>query len=230
MNYVCVKLINQGSGKNFDAFSCNSTIPAFCLADGANSEFLSGKAANFASNFFTNKRFSGKKDLLDAYQKLHYILNHEYPNSACTSAHIQFNQNNALISCCGDSLIEIFQREKFFFSYWLNKSWSLTWQSQLDELSESNNPSQLIGCNAYKEANISSFDFKKQSLVILSTDGLHRFIGINDRLKLINYIDKNIPTEDDLNYICQTLITSAIANGSNDDISIAAIWLSPNEG
>jgi serine/threonine protein phosphatase PrpC len=105
----------------------------------------------------------------------------------------------------------------------------LVWQSKLDELSDAKNPSQLIGSNAYIKANISLFKFNNPCLAILSTDGLHRFTSIDERLKLISYIDNNIPTEDNLNYICQTLIANAISNGSRDDISIVLIWLSPNE-
>jgi hypothetical protein len=226
MRYTFASCINWGSSKGFDAFAHNSTNNSFCLSDGANSAPSSNFAAEITCYELTNQFQNNKHDLLKKYTQLDQLLIHNYPNTACTSAHLQLNNDKILISYCGDSLIEVFQIKQKGLSIFNYKRWHLYWKNTLDELEASNGPSQLLGCNAYYQAHIEILDIKNPILILLSSDGLHRYTKPDQRLYQISKLDKYSPSKYDLEFICQTLAESAINAGSLDDISVVAIWYS----
>jgi len=228
MKYIFSSCVNYGECKGFDAFIHNSNSMSFCLSDGANSVPFGDLAAQLACKELTALSNTITEDLLLVYANLNQLLRQKYPDSACTSAHIKFNGKKILISHCGDTLIEIFQIKNLGLPILGGKTWVLDWHNELDEINFSNNPSQLLGSNAYKQAHIKIFEFNRPKLILLSTDGLHRHIKFSQRLAQINNIDQAIPSEYDLEYICHTLAQDALDSGSKDDISVVAIWCAPS--
>jgi serine/threonine protein phosphatase PrpC len=227
MKYTFASCINLGYGKNFDAFAHNRSVVSFCLSDGANSAPLSDLSAQLTCLELTNQNSISREKVLVTYKQLHQLLRERYPNSACTSAHLQLMNKKMLVSHCGDSLIEVYQTKCIGLPLIGKQRWSLDWQNTLDELSTGNGPSQLLGSNAYRQAHIEMLDIKRPVLILLSTDGLHRYTSLKQRLSQINYLNQNTPSEHDLEYICQTLTQTAMQAGSLDDISVVAIWCSP---
>ena len=224
MIFIFSSCINFGNSKKFDAFEHNSTNNSFCLSDGANSAPLSNLAAQLTCNELTNKYIANKHEILNNYEQLNQLLIERYPNTACTSAHIQVENRKILLSYCGDSLIEIYQIKHKGLPLFSKKSWMLYWQNKLDELEAGIGPSQLLGSNAYSQAHIEILDINYPSLILLSTDGLHRYTSIDQRIYQISKLDHDIPSKFDLEFICQSLAQSAANAGSLDDISVAAIW------
>ena len=227
MNYSFASSINFGNNKGYDYFIHNSLNHSFCLSDGANSVALSNLASKLTCNELSKIDCLSIGEVEYSYTKLDKLLIEKHPGTACTSAHIKLFDKKLLASHCGDTLIEIFNFEsKSFFSSKAGK-WSMFWQNHLDELDDQSGPSQLLGCNAFLKAHIETIEAKCPLLILMSTDGLHRYTLPSERLFHISQISNDKPSENDLHFICETLCHTALAAGSADDISIASIWYSP---
>jgi len=230
INYQIAHTLNHGYGKNFDAFDANIDNLSFCLSDGANSAPLSGEAATFTAKQLVSLKYSTENDVFDSYENIHQNLNEKFPGSACTSAHVQVGNRKLLISYCGDTLIEVFKLTPPLFQLFGQFKWEALWESRPDWIENTHSPSQLLGSQAYRRANIKQIETDDVIFILLSTDGLHQFVDKNLRLQQIMQLKNNQPSEHDLDYICQTLTNQALSNGSKDDISIAAIWLDLGKG
>jgi hypothetical protein len=230
INYQLVYSLNHGYGKNFDAFDANIDNLSFCLSDGANSALLSGEAATFTAKQLVSLKYLTENDVFDNYENIHQNLNERFPGSACTSAHVQVGNRKLLISYCGDTLIEVFKLTPPLFQLFGQFKWEPLWESQPDWIENTHSPSQLLGSQAYRRANIKQIETDDLIFILLSTDGLHQFVDKNLRLQQIMQLKNNQPSEHDLDYICHTLTNQALSNGSKDDISIAAIWLDLGKG
>jgi len=227
MNYSFASSINFGNSKGYDCFIHNSLNHSFCLSDGANSVAFSNLASKLTCNELSEMDCLSIDEVEYSYAKLDKLLIEKHPGTACTSAHIKLFDKKLLASYCGDTLIEIFNfRSKSFFSSRAGK-WSMLWQNHLDELDGQSGPSQLLGCNAFIKAHIETIEAKCPLLILMSTDGLHRYSLPSERLFHISQIMNDKPSENDLLFICETLCHTALAAGSADDISIASIWYSP---
>ena len=230
INYQIAHTLNHGYGKNFDAFDANIDNLSFCLSDGANSAPLSGEAATFTAKQLVSLKYSTENDVFDSYENIHQNLNERFPGSACTSAHVQVGNRKLLISYCGDTLIEVFKLTPPLFQLFGQFKWEALWESRPDWIENTHSPSQLLGSQAYRRANIKQIETDDVIFILLSTDGLHQFVDKKLRLQQIMQLKNNQPSEHDLDYICQTLTNQALSNGSKDDISIAAIWLDLGKG
>jgi len=227
MNYSYASSINFGNNKGYDYFLHNPLNQSFCLSDGANSAVFSNFASRLACNELTKINTSSIKDVTDSYSQLDKLLIEKHPGTACTSAHIKLFDKTVMASYCGDTLIEVYQfKNKSFFSFGANK-WSRIWENLLDELDDHSGPSQLLGCNAFIKAHVQILDATCPLIILISTDGLHRYTSPVERLYQISQIRSDKPSENDLLFICETLSHAALSAGSSDDISIASIWFSP---
>lgn len=226
--YACC--LNEGYGKNFDAFDANLINLSFCLSDGANSAELSGQAAILTAQQLVAHQYQTNSDILSAYETIHSLLNDKFPGAACTSAHIQIETGKLTISYCGDTIIEIYKLSPPLFKVIGQFKWDTLWESTPDWIENTKSPSQLLGSQAYRCANIKNIENDGVLLALLSTDGLHQFVDKEARLQQIMQLKNHQPSEHDLEYICQTLISQAISNGSKDDISVSAIWVDLSTG
>lgn len=224
IKYTYSSCLNLGNSSGFDAFFHNNLTNTFCLSDGANSFHKSGLAAQYATTQLCDSFLNSIDEVYSCYKRINDLINEKYPGAACTTAHIQLNEEKFLISSCGDTLIEIYELTEFRLPLFKKNYWRLNWKNTLDELETIDGPSQLLGSNAYREANIYSAKPNGSYLILLSTDGLHRYTEASERSQYINQIKKENPSEYDLEYICQSLAQLALKKGSKDDISIAAIW------
>lgn len=230
INYQYAYCLNNGDGKNYDAFDSNLINLGFCLSDGANSADLSGMAAKVTAERLVGQQYKSQNDVLAEYESIHAHLNERFPGAACTSAHIQIEPGKLIISYCGDTLIEIFKLSPPLFKVLGQFKWEKLWESTPDWIENTKSPSQLLGSHAYRCANFKTIEHDGVILAMISTDGLHQFVGNDDRLAQIMPIKNHQPSEFDLEYICQTLSSQASRNGSEDDISIAAIWVDLSTG
>ena len=227
MNYSFASSINFGNSKGYDYFLHNPLNQSFCLSDGANSAVFSNFASKLACNELTKINFTSINEINNSYSQLDKLLIDKHPGTACTSAHIMLYDKSVMASYCGDTLIEVFQfKGKKIYSFGTN-NWSIIWENSLDELDDHSGPSQLLGCNAFIKAHIKILDASSPLLILMSTDGLHRYTTPADRLYQISQIRSDKPSENDLLFICENLTHAALAAGSSDDISIASIWYSP---
>jgi len=227
MNYSFASSINFGNSKGYDYFLHNPLNKSFCLSDGANSALFSNFASKLACHELTKIDSSSIDEIYSSYSRLDKLLIETHPGTACTSAHIKLFNKSVMASYCGDTLIEVYQyKNKSFFSFGASK-WSKAWENPLDELEDHSGPSQLLGCNAFIKAHVEILDVNFPLLILMSTDGLHRYTSSEDRLYQISQVKSDRPSENDLLFICETLSQVALAAGSTDDISIASIWFSP---
>jgi len=215
LNYTPYESSIQSLG--FDAFFSDISSGTFVLCDGANSTPWGGHCASACAPLLGNLLNAHEKNPEVAFHEAHMAICNQFSNAACTAISLVAKEDKMQISNCGDSFIELFYQSSF-----------LGWKSQFKstpDLLKDGNPSQLLGSETYKSPTTDFINYKGNSVAMLMSDGVYRFISSKDRIHALKKILLKRPSNEDLEYLAQCLAFQAYQKGSNDDISISIIWI-----
>lgn len=205
------------SAPGFDAIYISPESGTFVLCDGANSTPLGGRCSSLCAPLLGELLAKDFSNPIKAFDNAHEAIKSHLSNAACTAVSLQAKENFLQLCSCGDSQIELFKYRPF-----------LGWRSELctkPDLLENGNPSQLMGSGAYTSPNTVLLKNNGISCAMLMSDGLYHFVSSKDRLKILKTLVSKQPSNEDLNYLANTLSQRALSAGSQDDISIAIIWI-----
>jgi serine/threonine protein phosphatase PrpC len=201
----------------FDAIYLSPDTGVFVLCDGANSTSLGGRCSSMCAPLLGELLALDFPNAIKAFEKAHEAIQEQLSNAACTAISIQARENLLQLCSCGDSQIDLFRYRPFL-------GWKNELSTQLDLL-EDGNPSQLMGSSAYQSPNTILIKNPGVTCAMLMSDGVHRYIPRNHRLKTLKTLISKQPSNEDLTYLAHTLSQQALSAGSQDDISIAIIWI-----
>lgn len=205
------------STQGFDAIYMSQETGTFVLCDGANSTPLGGRCASMCAPLLGQLLANNVHKPIEAFDAAHQTIKLQLTDAACTAVSLQVKDNFLQLCSCGDSQIELFRYRPFL-------GWKTELTTKLDLL-EDGNPSQLMGSGAYTSPNTIQKKNNGVSCAMLMSDGIHRFISTKDRLKILQTLISKKPSNEDLTYLANTLSQHALSAGSQDDISIAIIWI-----
>ena len=224
MTPMCIlgTAINFGpsDGLGFDAFSACPEQGLYALCDGANSCPDSGQAALWLSKQITQAQVHGDQPLNfePLVFDLHQDMLQSFPNTAATLVGLHVAPRMIRLVSVGDSELTLYQR-----SWW---GWG-PWQKRCTmpkDLDATGNPRQLIASEVLDAVHQHDLPAQGAWLALLMSDGPARVLPISSLNKTLHKVSKQIPSPEDLSYLCQTLAQEALSSGCQDDISVAMVW------
>ena len=93
------------------------------------------------------------------------------------------------------------------------------------DLDADGHPSQMIASEVLNKVHQLDIPAQRTLLALMMSDGPARVLSEADIDKVIQKINRQTPTSDDLNYFCQSLANQALAFGCEDDVSVVLIWI-----
>lgn len=205
----------------FDCIQINSDQTHFALCDGANSTPWGGHAAQLAASTLILPLEPFKTleiGIEESFATANTLVLNKINDGAATGLSVLLNPKGVFCGSCGDSLIEMFKLSPL-------KGWSWFASSQLDLLSDKRSPSQLIGSPAFNSAQILNLPPLGSYVILMMSDGIHRFSSMKERQQLIGKIKGSTPSNQDMQFISEELCHLAMKNGTHDDASVVSIWI-----
>lgn len=212
--------INQGppGHQGFDAFAAHPPQGLFSLADGANSCLLSGEAARWLVEQMSLPGVPREASSLARHvEALHQQMLARFAESATTLLHVQLSPNGARLASVGDSMLHVLERR-----WW--GAWRLAWSMPRD-VDAQGHPSQLLGSEVLKEVHLRELGARGPLLLVMMSDGPGHVLGPAQLASSLSCLGRQMPSNADLDYLCQTLVSQALAQGCTDDASVALIWV-----
>jgi serine/threonine protein phosphatase PrpC len=211
----------QAGSPGFDAIATDAINGTFVLCDGANSTPTGGQAALLGAQTLCAalaQNSPGDGAAHAAYAHTHQTMRSQFSHAACTALSTRVTAEGIQFGSCGDSLIEVFKYQRFW-------GWRHQWQSAPDLLEDKKSPSQLLGSEVFWGPSLHSMPARGSAMVLMMSDGLYQHTSSAQRKALLDSIGSHQPGNADLDFISHHLAEVALANGSQDDISIAMIWV-----
>jgi serine/threonine protein phosphatase PrpC len=207
--------------QKFDCIRFNKNHEHFVLCDGANSTPWGGHAAQMAACQLLLSLDPSNVDeqaINMAFSETNLLLLDKLVNGAATGLSVILNAKGVYCASCGDSLIEVYKDSTI-------DGWTLTQSSKLDLLPDNRSPSQLIGSTAFDSPSLFYLPPKGRYVILMMSDGTHKFTTQYDRQQNIGKIKGGNPSNQDMQFISAELCNLAVQNGSHDDASAICVWI-----
>lgn len=213
---------------NNDCFVTDEVVNLIAIADGVGGN----KGGAKASQFVCSKLSKSNEVTYDLLKNINHELiqsasqEYDYSKMGTTLSGIFFYNNTASMFHIGNTRINVLHgeyvrqiTEDHTTINWLKKTGHLT----NDEHNFENKKNEIYACmGGGKEQLFNNLIFNDNckaiinaSRIILSSDGIHEFIDINELEDLLYHFD--------ISLVCSKIIEAAEANGSVDDKSIIII-------
>lgn len=82
-------------------------------------------------------------------------------------------------------------------------------------------PACMLGTNILDEPEVAPLLMRARDLLLLCSDGLHRFVSDN---ALVGMIERGLKKKEPFDAVCGRLARAATANGGRDDISLVMVY------
>lgn len=222
LRLVCGSCINHGKSDRlgFDAYADNRDHGVFVLCDGANSCPDSGRAAAWLSRSLADdpRVLDDRRGFEVSLRSLHLDMIERFPITACTVLALRIDARGMALASVGDSRLLVLQRGLAGWGAWRRI------HEMPRDLNERGHPTQLVGSEVLEQIHQARFAPKGRCLALLMTDGVANSLGDTELVEVVGTLGRNIPSGDDLDYLCRTLTGLALERGCQDDLSAAMIY------
>ncbi len=215
------------------------------VADGLGGEVCGEIASKLAVDTVMNELVSDSNDFSDEgavselFSKLfnkankeilRYGMNDPQARGMCTTLTVAvLNDRKLFIGHIGDTRVYICHKrdiQKLTNDH--NKAAELVKEGKITESEAKVHPGRnvlvkVLGENVYLKPDFYSYNLSYGDIVMLCSDGLYSFIGKDDFIAALN-------NRKDLQKVCDSLIDSALAGGSSDNMTIIAGLVRPSGG
>ena len=221
-----VEISKRGTRGKANEDSVLAKPPFFGIADGVGGGSFGEVASETCLTHCAKNLSFNDNDIIHTIKTADKVIAQKIANlsdklGASTLAAVWIKDNIVKAIHVGDARILYFRKN--------NKHWELAWIS-VDQTFENlpNNleipqhvnledPYAMLGTGAVGELIIKKFQLRKDDVILLCSDGLHKFISQDS----INYtISSKLNNNIALDTIANQLLEQAIKNGSYDDISL----------